>query len=186
MKTKSIILSSVLLVVISGIFLMFATPSMTTTPTDSYSTITYHSLPCITHIRDGVVLMEECKHNLLFDTGKNMTKDMLGLGGAVDAVNNISLCNATDGDCGTPLAAGPQDNIEFTSCGLTSATGTFGSMNDAGNWSVWNTFTSSCDGQVVNVTYIGNDSSYFAGLEFTLVTLQTNDQLTVNWTTWIA
>ena len=52
-----------------------------------------------------------------------------------------------------------------------------------GNWSIYNEFTSTCDNVVTNVTRLRNtNGDDFAGNTFTLVTLQTDDLLLINWT----
>ncbi len=122
----------------------------------------------------------ECNHNVLYNKGQNMTRTALGIGSTAPILN-ITLCNATAG-CGTPVAGATETYNEYGLCGLAGATGTYAELGQTGNWTVSKTFTSSCDGLLVNVTRLGNNSNYFAGNSFTLVTLQNLDQLTINWT----
>lgn len=122
----------------------------------------------------------ECNHNVLYNSGANMTRTALGVGSTA-AILNITLCNATAG-CGTPIAASSEAYTEYGACGLAGATGTYTQLGQTGNWTVSKTFTSSCDNLLVNVTRLGNNSNYFAGNSFTLVTLANLDQLTINWT----
>lgn len=127
-----------------------------------------------------------CSHNLLYDTGKNITRDALGVGG-FGAVLNISLCNATAG-CAGPVVGATETFNTIVGCGLQSTQGTYAALTNApGNWSVVKTFTATCDGTVMNSTRLTNATgSPFAGNTFTSVTLQTNDQLTINWTLMVS
>lgn len=148
----------------------------------SNSLLSYHSSVCV--FKNGE-LVGECKHNLLYDNGKNITRDTLGsVAGAV--IQNISLCNATAG-CGAPLAAGSETFNTFNSCGMASSQGTYNTITATpGNWTITKTFTATCDSIVTNVTRLTNvTGGIFAGNTFTSVTLQTNDQLTINWTLMI-
>ena len=126
--------------------------------------------------------------NLLF-TGGNETVETALTGGTIGTVQNITLCDASTG-CGEPLIGdGSETWNEYTDCGLSGALGTITDQG-TGNFSVANTFTSTCDGKIVNVTRISNATAsagvYFAGNNFTSVTLQTADQLTVTWYIWIS
>lgn len=150
---------------------------------DDATTIHYKANVCVTHADpNGNVLSSECDHNVLYTTGKNLIRTYLGdTGGGTDEVDQISLCNATAG-CGTPVAGKTEDFTAYAGCGLEEATGTYGALGD-GNWSIYTTFTATCDDLLVNATRLGNtNNDDFAGNSFSLVTLQTNDQLTINWT----
>lgn len=146
------------------------------------SDLNYDGYVCVS--KNGEVI--ECSHNLLYNNGKNITRDLLGVGGS-STILNISLCNATAG-CAGPVAAGTEAFNTYINCGLNSAQGTYGVLNNApGNWSVAKTFTSSCDSIEVNSTRLSDTTGgIFAGNTFSLVTLQTNDQLTINWTLMIS
>jgi hypothetical protein len=128
---------------------------------------------------------------VLFNTGKNITRDALILAGTMVPVNNITICNSSNAGgsgCATPTSAGSETYSEFgAGCGLTYTGGsvTTNVQLTAGNWTVYKTYTSTCDNMTTNVTRIGNNSVYFAGNSFTTVTLQTSDQLTVNWTLYL-
>jgi hypothetical protein len=127
----------------------------------------------------------ECGNNpnLVTNAGLNAIRDTIGQGTNFSAFESIGLCNATAG-CGSPAAGDTTLENEFTSCGLSRAAGTYGTLG-TGNWSIFNTFTATCDNRITNKTGIFNHTSsgtLFAENTFTLVTLQTNDQLTVNWT----
>lgn len=127
-----------------------------------------------------------CSHNQLYTYGQNLTRDALGRGGTVGPVINITLCNSTaNGCCGTPNVAATENFTKYTNCGMDGGTGgTYASFDGYnGNWTVFKTFISSCDNVMINATRLSNHSgTVFAGNTFALVTLQTNDQLTVNWT----
>jgi len=149
--------------------------------------VEYNGYVCTQVIRvDGTVEDNGCSHNVLYLSGANLTRDLLTTDGDGSLLNNISLCNSTtpsDG-CGDPISAGTETFTDFDGCGLNSATdatiSNIGSEN--ANWTVYKTFTSTCDAMSTNVTRLSNDSALFAGNTFTEVTLQTNDQLTINWT----
>jgi len=143
--------------------------------------INYHANVCV--YKNGELL--ECNHNLLYNTGKESIEQVLGNAGNPGPFQNITLCNATAG-CGTPVAAGNEDFTAYTNCGLAAGTGgTYASLG-TGNWSIYKTFTSTCDNIITNSTRLTNSSgSSFAGNTFTLVTLQSSDSLTINWTIYV-
>lgn len=157
-------------------------------PEGSYAmagdSINYDANVCVTHVRaDGTVAMSECSHNLLTDAGKNLIKDAIGSGGSISAVDYIALCNATAG-CGAPASGDTTLENELAGGGLERTQATHGDLG-VGNWSEYVTFTATIDNLETNKTGIFNASStgtLFAENTFTLVTLQTNDQLTINWT----
>lgn len=132
---------------------------------------------------DGTVEDNGCNHNVLFDTGAELIEDYLADGsGGGDAVDWIELCDATNATCAEPTADSSEEYTAWVDSGLAKSVGTVGD-NGNGNWSVWKTFTSTADGAIVNVTHlINDDDDEFAGNSFTDVTLQANDQLTINWT----
>lgn len=126
----------------------------------------------------------DCSHNVLFKNGQNMTRNLLGIGG--NSILNISLANAS-ADVDTPSANATEAYTPYAGCGLLSTAGTYGTNPvSPGNWSVFATFTSTCNNVVTNVTRLLNASgSNFAGNAFNFVNLSNNDQLTVNWTIFI-
>lgn len=141
----------------------------------------YHATVCVW--KNGELV--GCKHNVLFNSGKNLIKTILGDSGTGGPVKVIALCDASLG-CAEPTAAGTETYNEFSSCGLAPAAGSYTS-NGVGNWSITKTFTATCDNLKTNVTRLKNSGgTYFAGASFTTVTLQTNDQLTVTWTIWVS
>lgn len=153
--------------------------------------IEYHSMVCKQITRaNGAIENSECSHNQLFNLGANATRDILGAGSSYGAMSNISLCNSTAGasvGCAAPTAAASEAFNVAIGCGLDPAAGSYSTNPTVGNWTISKTFTSSCNAQTLNVTRIGNATAYFAGNSFsTPVTLQANDQITVNWTIWVA
>ena len=147
--------------------------------------ITYNGYVCRQITRaDGTVEPAECSHNVLYLSGANLTRDLLTTNGDGSLLNNISLCNATAG-CTAPVAAASETFNYFTGCGLSSATdATISNLASQGaNWTVYKTFVvTGCSNQLTNSTRLSNDATLFAGNNFTLATLNANDQITINWT----
>lgn len=145
-----------------------------------------------TQPHQGFLETVDCKHNVFYDIGRNLTRMILMGQVNNSVVNVISLCNSTNGTasvtngttCNSPLAnnaTGELYNV-YTGCGLANVSGTFTDFGNTGNWTVSNTFTSSCDAQTTNVSrLVLQNGTIFAGATFTLVTLQTNDRLIANW-----
>lgn len=151
-------------------------------PNQESSLLKYDSRVCV-YKND---LLVGCDHNVLYNNGRNMTRDMLG-NGATGVIQNISLCNASAA-CGTPVADATESFTAYSNCGLGSQQGTYNTIHvSPGNWSVTKTFTSTCDNVNTTATRLTNvTGGIFAGNSFTLVTLQTNDQLTINWSLMIS
>lgn len=130
-----------------------------------------------------------CSHNVLYSLGRNLTRDTLLYG--VNSSNwEIAVCNATTdgvGNCSAPTAGAGEVFNAYEGCGLTNATASKAVIQaNNGNWSLYATFTSSCDGRRTNVTRLQTSAdSFFAANSFTLVTLQNLDTLTVNWTVMV-
>lgn len=175
---NKIFMSVIAVTLMSAIVLTLVIPSpVSVGSSSSGETLNYRGNVCI--YKNGELV--ECSHNLLYDIGKNLTRDILGLGG--NFIRNISLCNATAG-CQVPVAGATETFNRYGNCGLIATQGAYTAYGTIdGNWSVSNTFTASCDSLLVNATRLANASgTLLAGNTFSLVTLQTNDQLTVNWT----
>jgi len=120
-------------------------------------------------------------HNVLTNAGAEAIEDILGQNTAFGAFNYIGLCNATAG-CTTPSVTDTTIDNEYTTAGLTRAVGTYYD-NANGNWTISKTFTATADSLETNVTGLYNQATggtLLATNSFTLATLQTNDQLTVN------
>jgi hypothetical protein len=163
--------------------LIYGLSSVYISPTssdDSSTALKYNSRVCTyktpwlgDHYGDSELV--GCSHNVLYNNGKNMTRDLLGYGGVITGnISTIALCNASTGSpCGTPVAAATEAFITYNSCGLDNSTGAYTILNSYdGNWTISKTFTSTCDNRLVNATRLQNASgSIFAGNTFTLVTL---------------
>jgi hypothetical protein len=136
----------------------------------------------------------------LTNAGKNLIQDyLIGAGATTTEVKYIALCNTTNhtdegglGDgCAQPAVGETYLKGEYFACGLSRAAGTLTvEESSAGNFSYAKTFTASCNSLEINVTSIFNASAgatqaYFAGNNFTGVTLETDDQLTVTWYIWV-
>ncbi len=191
-KKKNIVYYSLIPVFLLTVF-AFAFSSISTSPSITSDSqvlggMNYKGNVCVTQFRDGEIISTNCDHNVAMNIGLNKTRDILGLG-ASNPFNVIHLCNATAGaGCGTPAITDTAVQNTYVGCGLTAAAGTYANATGAGNWSIFKTFTSSCDARLTNVTYITDSSNVpLAGAYFgNLVTLQTNDQITVNWTLTIS
>ena len=150
--------------------------------------IRYSSNVCTSVLRaDGNKEELGCSSNLLTTAGKNLIKNYLGTSQG-DSVDYIALCNQTlgtaSGGCSDPAVGNTTLSSEYTQGGLARAQGTYLSNSD-GNWSITYTFTATDDALETNMTGLFNassDGTLFALNTFTDVTLQTNDQLSVNWT----
>lgn len=124
-----------------------------------------------------------CGHNLLMNEGKNFIEEEIGNGTAsTNIVDVMFLGNGTTwGTSDMTVHTG-----EIIECGLGAATGLSANDIGNGNWSFTNTWTSSCAGVIVNTTGLNcsacaEGTEFFAGNNFTSVTLQTNDQINVTW-----
>jgi len=187
MRNKKILLIPILSVLVLSAFIIGLNINQPEVSVNNPNSIEYGSLVCNQVIRaDGTAEDVECSHNTLFNTGAEYVETQLKTGSA-DAVDWISLCNASAnaGGCGTPQADSSEAWLEISACGLTQVAGS--TMNNGnGNWSVSNTFTSTCDNVMTNVTHLENDADLeFAGNSFTLATLQTDDTILINWTIWV-
>lgn len=120
--------------------------------------------------------------NLITSAGLNLVRSVLGQGEGAH-INHLALGNTT-----APVAGSTTHPGLISSLGLTSADGTFYEESQNGNWTIGHTWTAT--GTIlVNTTGLYNDTNsgtYFAGTTFTAVTLNNNDQLSVNYTSWVA
>jgi len=151
--------------------------------TTSTAPIDYHAVVCKKVIRaDGTVEDLGCDHNVITNVGLDHIKYLLGTGITSEACKYIALGNGT-----APTSTSTSLDAEITVCGLTRTAGSYTS-NGVGNWTISNTWTSTCDGIAVNTTALFNATSagtMFAGDSFTTSTLNTNDQIQVSWTIWV-
>ncbi len=133
-------------------------------------------------------------HNVFTNIGRNITRDLLSLASTYPAttsnVSTITLGNETGTWNSFPNVSTQIHHNQVTECGLTYGKGTTGyTYTQAGNWTVANTFTASCGPRTVNTTGLFNGTSasfMFAGDNFTAVTLQINDQITITWYIWVS
>jgi len=135
---------------------------------------------------DGTTEDLGCRENVWTNTGKNWTRDCIGqfICGAT-AFKYLALGNTT-----APAAASTTLAGEIADCGLARASGTYITEGaSVGNWTIYYTWTSTCNNEVVNTTAVFNATSagtMLAGTTITSATLQSSDQLQVNYTKWVA
>ena len=122
-----------------------------------------------------------CDSNVITNDGLNHIKYLIGSGVSSGAVDYIALGNGT-----APTQSSTNLSGEITNCGLSRSQGTYLS-NGVGNWSIYKTFTSTCNNVVVNTTALFNATSggiIFAGDNFTDVNMQNGYQIQIYWTIW--
>lgn len=164
-----------LLVAFLAVTALFASVSLVgTSNITTQNPIGYYGWVTVTLTHDGVTRVVSSHHNFFSNAGKESVYDILGTGyGTGTQFNYIALCNDTN-------AAGCVQT--YADSGLTATTGTVTRI-DYGNWSVKATFTSSANNKDVNATglFNGTSGAYFAGNNFTKVTLQNGDSITITW-----
>ena len=120
-----------------------------------------------------------CQHNVITNGGLDMVKTSLGEGTS-NVITDLALGNEQAPAAGDSALPGLYEDS-----GLTKASGAYNS-NGVGNWSVAHTWTSTGDNKVVNTTGLYKDGgNLFAGTSFASTTLQTDDQIKVNYTIWV-
>ncbi|RKX65145.1 MAG: hypothetical protein DRP42_05255 [Tenericutes bacterium] len=119
-------------------------------------------------------------HNTFTQYGMNITRDALQ--GTSVNVSQLALGNGT-----TPTATDTALPGIHTTGGLGIANGDFTNNIGDGNWTVNKTWTATADNMVCNVTglYV-QGGNMFAGTTFTSTTLQTDDQISVSYTTTVS
>lgn len=156
------------------------TQILTTSQNSVDDNLQYHSNVCV--YKNGELL--ECSHNLLYNNGKNMIRNLIG--SSSGAIINMSLCNASAG-CGSPAVDNSETYNLLAGCNFTSTQGTYSTLAGNGNWSIYKTYVSTCDSVVLNTTRLFNASgSLFAGNSFTTTTLNNGDTFTENWTAYVS
>lgn len=202
MKNTHLLFGVLCLILGAFIVLSFSTSVIPTASTSQG--IAYHSRVCIYENRwnselqqyDGQKLIE-CDHNNLTVVGKNTIRDILGAFNPSATPGNftfIGLGNSsavwTVSDANLTL-----DNLyNITSgAGLNMSAGNYVVQTGVGNWSVYKTFTATTNNLKTNVTILANSTeccvlnySMFAWKTFSDVTLQSGDQILVNWTIWVS
>lgn len=137
-------------------------------------------------IKDGEVVDTVKEKNLVTDLGLNWTRSQVSAVDDQDADTNeaeyISLGNGT-----APTASTTAVDQEIGGGGLARAQGSTYSRDQVGNFSVYNTYTSTVT-TTVNTTclnYNASGPSCVAGTDFARdVNLQPDDQINVTWTVW--
>lgn len=138
--------------------------------------------------RNWVVISDVWTPNFITNRGKDLIKMALTANSTPITLNVIGLGNVTGGN---QLVTDTELYNLYSVCGLTNGTGTQASQSPNGNWSVAKTFTytgAGCISNVVNITGIYNTSTIgnlFAEANFTSVTLNTGDQITITYHTWV-
>ena len=140
----------------------------------------YHGDVCVYKNNELV----SCSDNILLDMGKDAIKDSLAVGGG-GAFLNLSLCNAT-AECDDPVADSTGAYTAYEVCGLEQVEGTYVSLG-TGNWSIYYQFTSTCAHTITtNATMLSNSSgTNLSANNFSVVSLENSDQITINWTVWV-
>jgi hypothetical protein len=192
MKKQTKIFGLIFSVILLSAFLIMSLPSKEVQNANSDALIKYGSSVCTYVTRaDGSIEDNGCHHNLLTNAGKNAIRSALTNAGT-PAFKYIGLCNASyGGNCNGTNAGDTSLYNEFPA-GVTGLNRT----NEAtylalgtGNWSYSRTFVAGADDMVTNKTGIFNATSgdtMLAVNTFTTSTLQTNDQITINWSIWVA
>ena len=120
--------------------------------------------------------------NLVVDIGKDWIEDQLGDSPGTDPAKWISLST----DATAPAAGWTQIISEITTGGLARAAGTYGDTG-VGTWTIAATFTATAPHTNVQLTGLqwsataGSDNNLLAANQFTPVTLNSNDMLTITW-----
>lgn len=196
-EARNILYTTLFLLVITIIGIFYLASSFSVQPLSAIFSdgVTYENTVCIsttgdfegreTPASEGIVELVECQHNLLYNQGRNMTRDLFTTGDGNGAVDYIALCNSTNNSgCGLPVAAGTEAWVPMEGAGLVAAQGTATIVQDyPGNWSIYHTFTSTAVAtHKINMTRLWNSTgSNFSGATFTEVSLETSDQILVNW-----
>lgn len=157
-------------------------------PTGISDGLHYTGIACITTVQSGVFHDYGCQHNLITKQGQDQIKWAMQSNATAGTINldTLGIANSTS----PQLATDVDLNGLRVGCDLGIAVSTQGTGTPAvGNWSLAHTWTSACDGAIVNATGIYNTTStghLFAEANFTSVTLNNGDQLTVTYYTWVA
>lgn len=145
----------------------------------------------------GTVKDLGCIHNMLTNAGIGALGNVLNGTTVTLNLTRIALANGTviaPTDTTLPGEWLP-NGVNTAACGLGNASAT--SVGQAqGAWNLTKTFTNTCTGAVVNQTGIYNQSYtssgaftagnvLFAEANFTMTTLQPNDQINVTWGLYI-
>jgi hypothetical protein len=172
-----------LLIAIVGICVLVGMPAQGGIMGD---VVHYTGVACVSAMQSGVYHDYGCQHNLITTQGKDLIKWAMIANATSGTIklDKIGIANITSPQLASDVDLG---NLR-AGCGLGIATGTLASGSPgAANWSSTYTWTSSCDGAVINATGIYNTTStghLFAEANFTSITLNNLDQLTINYFMW--
>jgi hypothetical protein len=151
--------------------------------------ITHYGIFHIVQTRNGVVIADIWTHNFITNRGKDLIKMALTANSTPITLSYLALGNVTSGN---QLVTDTDLYNIYTVCGLSVGAGTQASQAPNGNWSVAKTFTytgTGCTSNVVNLTGIYNITTagnLFAEANFTSVTLNSGDQITITYNTWVS
>jgi hypothetical protein len=192
---RSIMLAAPAAVV--AFMLAFAVPGTALLGTQSSTTdsVGPHGYVTVSVMRDGQEVYHHEDHNDITVDGRDFIAQQIGqtTGIATNGANFIAL-TTTDITPSGLVAAGSVLTGEISSGGLARAQGTYAHTNDAATFTITRTFTASAThtniqgGGLFNAAVTGSpgaggdDGTMVAVNEFTPVTLQNNDQLTITWT----
>jgi hypothetical protein len=188
MNSKYLLAVPILLVIGGFLTVSMFSNTVITGTTMGTEAIEHGGATCVKVIRaDGTVEDLGCKHNTFMDEGKKFLADEIGTTASTNYVNQMLLGNTSSTADST---LGDHPGI-ITDCGLAPATITWADHSvGVGNISATYTWTSTCDGILVNTTGLNCSTcsattNYFAGNDFTTAaTLNINDQLNVTWYVW--
>ncbi len=196
MKKRYLFLIPLFAILLVGVFVIGFSMSDKPIPSDSLgTTLEYNSMVTIQTTGDfegrqtplGEWEVVSKNHNVLYDTGKEGIEALVGAGGASDAFDWIELCNSSTSSCGEPTAGKTEAYSAHTTCGLSKVAGTQGTTSaESGNWTVYNSFTSSCDNTETNVSRLQNAvGDDLAGANYSNVNLMNGDKLNLTWVIWV-
>jgi len=181
---KAILLASVLISSLAAMAMMTSINAGTSVKDPMYS----GSSVCARILRaSGIVEDLGCNENTWTNTGKNWTRDCIGqFACGATAFKYLAVGNGSAPSATSTTLAG-----EIADCGFNRTTaGTYVTEGaSVGNWTIYQTWTSTCNNEVVNTTAVFNATSagtMLAGTTITSATLQSSDQLQVNYTKWVA
>jgi hypothetical protein len=192
MKKQTLFIAVIFGMLMLSTFLVFSLQTPIANSTNSNSGVHYNSLVCTWVQRaDGTIQDNGCSHNTLTTAGQNAIRDAVA-SGSTAAFNYIGLCNASfGGNCNATNSGDGSLYNEYPNdaTGLNRSNAATKLYLGTGNWSYSRTFVANAAGMVTNKTGIFNattGTTMLAVNTFTTSTLQTSDQITVNWSIWVA
>ncbi len=153
------------------------------------NSVSYHGVACVKVRLNGVWNDWGCHKNIITTLGLRFIQGNMN---GTYTTAQVTLNKLAIGYNTSPqVVADTALSGIYTTNGLANATGTFQNLG-AGNTSLYYTWTATADAQSVNATGIYNTSvattpaQLFAETTFPNVVLNTNDQITVNYTWWVS